>query len=95
MAVSAAKTIAYTYPAGEDPAGAFDYWLSPCGKTDLVPDDLKKTFDILSTVADGVGSWKPPKNGKKGMGRKGDAGNPTDRTKPHPGSGGNSAKIRR
>jgi hypothetical protein len=81
MAISAAKAFAYLYPEEEDPAGAFDFWLSPCGKTDLVPEDLKKIFDILSSVADGVGSWKSPKDGNKGSGKKGDDGNPNDRTK--------------
>lgn len=90
MAISAAKSFAYLYPEEEDPAGAFDFWLSPCGNTDLVPDDLKKTFDILSSVADGIGSWKPPKNLKKGSGKTGDERNPINRGKPlgpRPGGG--------
>ncbi|KAB5562953.1 glycoside hydrolase family 18 protein [Coniochaeta sp. 2T2.1] len=84
---TAAQLLASAYPEGEDPAGAFEWWLSPCGGSDLVPDDIKKAFDILSNIADGVSSYKPPKNIKKGSGKKGDAANPTDRSKPKPGNG--------
>jgi hypothetical protein len=56
-----------------------------------VPDEVKKIFGILSNVADGVSSFKPPKKIKKGSGRKGDDGNPKDRSKPRSGTGtGNS-----
>jgi hypothetical protein len=82
MALNAARLSTYTYPSGQDPEGAFDWWLSPCGGSDLVPDDIKKAFDILNTVAGSVGSFKPPAKVKPGSGKKGDEGNPNDRTKP-------------
>nr|QDJ94334.1 chitinase chiC1 [Cordyceps cicadae] len=44
---SAVKLIKYVYDEGEDPEGAWQWWLSPCGGTDLVPDDLKKAFEIV------------------------------------------------
>jgi len=82
MALTAAETINYVYSKDEDPAGAFEWWLSPCGGTDLVPDDIKKAFGILSKVAGGVSSFVEPKNIKKNSGKKGDEGNPTDRAAP-------------
>jgi hypothetical protein len=97
MAMTAAQMAAYLYPEEEDPEGAFSWWLSPCGGTDLVPDEIKKIFDILSSVPDGVSSFKKPKKLKKGSGKKGDDGNPseTDRggkKRPAPGGGnGNNA----
>ncbi|KAI6086086.1 glycoside hydrolase family 18 protein [Hypoxylon rubiginosum] len=86
MVTTAAQVAAYAYPEEEDPEGAFSWWLSPCGNTDLVPDDIKEAFDILSTVADGVSSFKTP-NFRKGSGKKGDTANPIDRSKPKPGTG--------
>jgi hypothetical protein len=86
-AATAAQLIAYTYPEGENPVGAFEWWLSPCGGSELVPKELKKAFDILSTIAGGISSYKEPKNIKKGSGKKGDAANPTDRSKPKAGTG--------
>jgi hypothetical protein len=74
MAATAAQMAAYLYPDEEDPEGAFSWWLQPCGGTDLVPEDFKKLFDTLSTLADGVSSFKTPKNLKKGSGKKGDEG---------------------
>jgi len=74
MATTAAQMAAYLYPEEEDPEGAFSWWLSPCGGTDLVPEDIKTLFDTLSTVADGVSSFKKPKNLNKGSGKKGDDG---------------------
>ncbi|KAK2599166.1 hypothetical protein QQS21_005356 [Conoideocrella luteorostrata] len=88
MATTAAQMASYIYPEEEDPEAAFSWWLSPCGGTDLVPDDIKKVFNILNTVADGVSSFKPPKNIKKGSGKKGDDGNPRSPTKPRPNTGG-------
>jgi hypothetical protein len=82
MATTAAQMAAYLYPEEEDPEGAFNWWLSPCGGTDLVPEDLKKVFDILSTVANGVSSFKTPKKLGKGSRKKGDNGNPKDQSKP-------------
>lgn len=38
-------------------------------------------------VADGVSSFKKPKNIEKGSGKKGDDANPKDRSKPKPGTG--------
>lgn len=87
MATTAAQLAAYAYPEEEDPEGAFSWWLSPCGGTNLVPDDIKQAFDILSSVADGVSSFKKPKNIKKGSGKKGDTANPVDRSKPKGGTG--------
>lgn len=80
----------YVYDAKEKPEEAFSWWLSPCGGDDLVPEDLKKVFDILNTVADGASSFEKPTKIGKGSGRKGDASNPKDRSKPRPGSGVNS-----
>lgn len=87
MATTAAQVAAYLYPEEEDPEGAFSWWLSPCGGTDLVPDEIKKLFGILSTVADGVSSYKKPKNIPKGSGKKGDDANPVDQSKPKGGTG--------
>ncbi|KAK4063449.1 CAZyme family GH18 and CBM24 [Trichoderma aggressivum f. europaeum] len=88
MAITATEMVKYIYPQDEDPAGAFEWWLSPCGGSGLVPDDIKQIFDTLSQVAGGVSSFKPPKNIPKGSGKKGDDGNPTDRGKPRPNTGG-------
>lgn len=55
-----------------------------------MPDDLKKVFDILNTVADGASSFEKPAKIGRISGRKGDASNPIDRSKPRPGSGVNS-----
>jgi hypothetical protein len=82
MATTAAQMAAYLYPEEEDPEGAFSWWLSPCGGTDLVPDDIKKAFGILSQVANGVSSFVTPKKVKKGSGKKDDDGNPKDQSKP-------------
>lgn len=79
--------IAYAYPESEDPVGAYEWWLSPCGGSDLVPEDIKRVFEILSTVAEGASSFTTPKNIPRGSGRKGDAANPTDRSKPKAGTG--------
>ncbi|KAL5316124.1 hypothetical protein ACEPPN_017002 [Leptodophora sp. 'Broadleaf-Isolate-01'] len=88
MATTAAQMAAYLYPEEEDPEGAFSWWLSPCGGTNLVPDEIKQIFGILSTVADGVSSFKKPKNLPKGSGKKGDDANPTDQGTPKaPGKG--------
>lgn len=84
MLLTAAELINYVYPEGEDPAGAFEWWLSPCGGSDLVPDEFKQVFDILSVVPTGRSSYRTPKNIKKGSGKKGDDGNPTDRSAPRP-----------
>ena len=73
---------AYIYSEDQDPAGAFEWWLSPCGGTGLVPEQIKEVFDILSVVADGVSSLKKPPEIRKESGRKGDSGNPTDRAPP-------------
>ncbi|KAF5573899.1 glycoside hydrolase family 18 [Fusarium pseudoanthophilum] len=76
MILYAVDLINYVYPADEDPAGAFEWWLSPCGGSDLVPDDIKEVFDWLSAIPTGRSRFKPPKKIKKGSGKKGDAGNP-------------------
>ncbi|KAI0109823.1 hypothetical protein F4814DRAFT_450784 [Daldinia grandis] len=87
MAATAAQIASYVYPEEEDPEGTFSWWSSPCGGTDLVPDDIKKVFGILNTISDGALRFKKPKNIPKGSGRIGDNGNPTDRAKPKPGTG--------
>jgi hypothetical protein len=66
----------YVYPAAENPLGGFEWWLAPCGNQNLVPDEVKNAFNILSNVADGVGSFKKPSNIKQGSGKIGDATNP-------------------
>jgi hypothetical protein len=58
MATTGAQVAGYAYPPGEKPDDAFSWWLSPCGGTDLVPDDIKRVFDILSSVPDGVSSFQ-------------------------------------
>jgi hypothetical protein len=82
MATTAAQMAAYLYSNEDKPEEAFSWWLSPCGGTELVPDEIKKIFDILSLVTDGVSSFKKPKNLKKGSGKKGDNGNPHDQSTP-------------
>jgi hypothetical protein len=82
MATNAAHLISYVYPEHEDPEGAFSWWLSPCGGTNLVPDDIKKVYNILSQVPNGVSSFKTPQKFKPKTGKKGDKGNPKDRSKP-------------
>jgi hypothetical protein len=94
MLTTAAEMASYIYPEEQDPEGAFSWWLSPCGGTDLVPDEVKRVFGILSQVADGVSSFRPPRNIPKGSGRKGDDGNPTDRSKPRPGGGARPSTTR-
>jgi hypothetical protein len=37
----------FLYPGGEDPEGAFNWWVSPCGGTDMVPDDFEEAFDVV------------------------------------------------
>ncbi|KAL6351717.1 hypothetical protein LRP88_15008 [Fusarium phalaenopsidis] len=76
MALTAAELTNYVYSKGEDPLGAFSWWLSPCGGTDLVPDEIKQVFDILSNAPTGKSSYKQPKKIKKHSGKKGDEGNP-------------------
>jgi hypothetical protein len=91
MIATAVKIASWVYPEDQNPVGAFEWWLSPCGSTDLVPEDIKRVFDILGAIGDAGTSYKPPKNIPKGSGRKGDPGNPTDRSKPrNPGTGSGS-----
>jgi hypothetical protein len=97
MATTAAQMASYIYPEEEDPEGAFNWWLSPCGSTKLVPDEIKEVFGILSQVADGISSFKEPKKLKKGQGKKGDDANPHDQSNPRStnnnnNSGGGSGK---
>lgn len=98
MALTAAETINYVYNKDQDPSGAFEWWLSPCGGSDLVPDEIKKAFDILSMVGEGVSSFKKPANIPKGSGKKGDAGNPrspttTRKPRPNPTSSKNNGGV--
>ena len=74
MLLTAAELINYVYPEGEDPAEAFEWWLSPCGGSDIVPDELKQVFDILSLIPTGRSIYRTPKNIKKGSGKKGATG---------------------
>jgi hypothetical protein len=87
MLATASQIASFMYPDEEDPEGAFNWWLSPCGGTDMVPDDIKKVFDVLNSIPSGISSFKEPKNLKKGSGKKGDDGNPRAPTKPRPGGG--------
>ncbi|KAH6688887.1 glycoside hydrolase family 18 protein [Plectosphaerella plurivora] len=77
----------YAYPEEENPLGAFEWWLSPCGGSALVPEEIKRIFDILSLVPTDKSSYRQPKNLKKGSGKKGDSANPTDRALPKAGTG--------
>ena len=101
MLLTAAEMASYIYPETEDPGGAFSWWLSPCGGTDLVPDEVKEVFNILNSVTDGMSSFRKPKNIPKGSGRKGDSGNPHDQSTPRApgtvgggGGGGNRPRCR-
>ncbi|KAM7210947.1 carbohydrate-binding module family 24 protein [Rhypophila decipiens] len=82
MALTAAEMVNYVYNKDQDPGGSFEWWLSPCGGSDLVPDEIKKAFDILSSVGGGISSFKKPTNIPKGSGKKGDGGNPRSPTAP-------------
>ncbi|KAJ4248144.1 hypothetical protein NW762_012914 [Fusarium torreyae] len=42
MALTAAETVNYIDPEVENPEGAWQWWLSPCGRSDLVPDEFKQ-----------------------------------------------------
>jgi hypothetical protein len=86
MLTTAAQMAAYLYPEEEDPEGAFSWWLAPCGGTDLVPDEIKKIFSLLTAVSDGISSFVEPKRLSRGSGRRGDNGNPheSDRSNPNP-----------
>ncbi|KAI8409045.1 hypothetical protein FOFC_11997 [Fusarium oxysporum] len=90
MALTAAETVNYIYPKDENPEGAWQWWLSPCGGSDLVPDEFKQIFEVLGNVPTGRSSFKEPKKIKKGSGKKGDDGNPTDRSTPRPNNGGHN-----
>jgi hypothetical protein len=72
MATTAAQMAAYLFSSEDKPEDAFSWWLSPCSGTELVPDEIKKIFDLLSTVTDGVSSFTKRKNLKKGSRKKGD-----------------------
>ena len=52
-----------------------------------MPDEIKKVFDILNSIPDGISSFKRPKDKGKGNGRKDDTANPTVRSKPKGGTG--------
>jgi hypothetical protein len=89
-AATAAQLLAYVYPEGEDPEGAFEFWLTTCGGSDYIPDNItrwdivKKAYIMLSSIPAGSSSFKPPKNIKRGSGKKGDAANPLNRPNPNP-----------
>ncbi|KAF6804901.1 hypothetical protein CSOJ01_09863 [Colletotrichum sojae] len=88
-----AQLFSYLYDKDQDPFGAFKYWLLPCGGSDLVPDEVKKAFEVLNTVTDGI-SFQTPKKIKKYSGKKGDKHNPKDqdRDRGKPGSGSVNGK---
>lgn len=96
MAMTAAEMVNYVYNKDQDPGGAFEWWLSPCGGSDLVPDEIKNAFDILSAATGGVSSFKEPKNIPKGSGKKGDDANPRSPTaprKPRPNNNSNNGGV--
>ncbi|KAK4455203.1 hypothetical protein QBC34DRAFT_465261 [Podospora aff. communis PSN243] len=100
MALTAADIINTIYPQGEEPGGAWENWVSSaCGGTDLVPEDLKKAFEILSMATDLVGRGsRVPKNIKDkhgGKGKKGDEGNPRSPKQPPPGKNSNNRSQRK
>ncbi|KAF1961724.1 hypothetical protein CC80DRAFT_531556 [Byssothecium circinans] len=74
--IYAANLVKHAYDASQAPGDAFDFWLSPCGGDDLVPQQLKDAFGILQQAGDVI-SFEPPKKIGKGSGEKGDAANPT------------------
>ncbi|KAM4066213.1 glycosyl hydrolases family 18 domain-containing protein [Hirsutella rhossiliensis] len=74
MAATAAQMASYIYPNEEDPEGAFSWWLSPCGSTTLVPDDIKKLQEAQEH--------------QEGSGQKGDDGNPRSPKTRRPNTGG-------
>lgn len=88
---TAAQLVSYVYPSDQDPGGAFQWWLSPCGDTSLVPDDIQNVFNILSAAGGQAASTFKKKKVKpnipKGSGRKGDKGNPLSRQPPRNGNG--------
>ncbi|KAK2043887.1 hypothetical protein LZ31DRAFT_542332 [Colletotrichum somersetense] len=67
-------------------------WLSPCGGTELVPDEIKKIFGILGSVVDGVSSFKKAKT-PKGSGKKGNDASPIDRSRPKQGTGSGANEL--
>ena len=73
MAATAAQTVSWIYDKENDPSGAFERWLSPCGDLGLVPVQIRQLFDALNQVTSGI-SFKVPKKLKKGSGKKGDGG---------------------
>lgn len=92
MATTAAQLASYLYSAEDKPDEAFSWSLSPCGSTELVPDEIKKIFDILNPVTDGVSSFNTPKKLRKGSGKKGDDGNPHDQPTPRSTKRGSNGK---
>ncbi|RSL72579.1 hypothetical protein CEP53_000989 [Fusarium sp. AF-6] len=79
MALTAVELTNYVYSKEEDPLGAFEWWLSPCGGSHLVPGEIKQAFDILSFAPRDKSSYKEPTKIKKYSGKKGDEGNPRPR----------------
>lgn len=91
MMATTAQMINHLYDEDEDPVGAFEWWLWPCGGSDLVPDEVKQVFDILNLVTSGI-SYRTPSL-PKGSGKKGDATNPHDSDRgPRPGDGNRVGK---
>ncbi|EEU34967.1 uncharacterized protein NECHADRAFT_78500 [Fusarium vanettenii 77-13-4] len=76
MALTAVELTNYVYSKEEDPLGALEWWLSPCGGSHLVPAEIKQAFDILSFAPGDKSSYKEPTKIKKHSGKKGDEGNP-------------------
>ncbi|KAI8722843.1 hypothetical protein NCS52_00429400 [Fusarium sp. LHS14.1] len=92
MALTAVELTNYVYSKEEDPLGAFQWWLNPCGGSHLVPAEIKQTFDILSFAPRDKSSYKEPTKIKKHSGKKGDEGNP--RSKPDKSTGVASSKSK-
>ncbi|RSL46764.1 hypothetical protein CEP54_013694 [Fusarium duplospermum] len=90
MALTAVELTNYVYSKEEDPLGAFEWWLSPCGGSHLVPGEIKQAFDILSFAPRDKSSYKEPTKIKKHSGKKGDEGNPL--SQPGKSTGVNSSK---
>jgi hypothetical protein len=82
MAVTAAQMASYFCPQEEGPQSVLLWSLSLCGRTELVPDEIKKFFNILNSILDGMSSLKKSANSRvKVRGKKDEDGNPTDGSK--------------
>ena len=80
MALFAAEMASYLYDEDQDPAGAFEWCASPCGRVDLVSEGFRRVFDIINGSPRRSNEYKNPKNLERGSGKKGDSGNPRSPT---------------